>query len=283
MTAPSIPDVAIALAGAGGLFLVLWGLCLVPLAHLVQVVQAGGRRGAAWVLRSGAGRWAAAHPGPLGAAAPALLMLGAGGLAALAAGDLFVELAEQLRLSTSATWRVDRAVHAWVGEGRRPALTLLLRAATWAGGTAGLTTLVAVVAAVLLARRERRAALFLVVTSGAGALLNAGLKLLFGRARPDLALAIAGADGYSFPSGHAMGSFVICGALAYLVLRQRSPWAARSAGLALAITVVLLVGLSRVYLGVHWASDIAGGWSAGAVWLAAAVTAHELLALRAPA
>ena len=246
------------------------------------MVQAGGRRGAAWLLRGRVGRWAAAHPGPLGAYGPALLLLGAGGLAALAAGDLFVELAEQLRLSTSAAWRVDRAVHAWVGEGRRPALTLLLRAATWAGGTTGLTALVALVAALLLFRRERGAALFLVVTSGAGALLNVGLKLLFRRARPDLALAIAEADGYSFPSGHAMGSFVICGALAYLVLRRRGPWAIRSAGLALALTAVLLVGLSRVYLGVHWASDIAGGWSAGAVWLAAAVTTTELLALRAP-
>jgi undecaprenyl-diphosphatase len=282
VTAPSIPDAVSAITGALGLFLLLWGLCLVPLAHLIQVVQAGGRRGAAWILRSGVGRWAAAHPGPLGASAPALLLLGAGGLAALAAGEIFVELAEQLRLSASVTWRFDRAVHAWVGDGRRPALNLLLGAATWAGGTAGLTALVGLVAAVLLAHRERTAALFLVVTSGAGALLNVGLKLVFGRARPDLALAIAEADGYSFPSGHAMGSFVIYGAVAYLVLRQRAPWAVRSAGLALAITVVLLVGLSRVYLGVHWASDIAGGWSAGAVWLAAAVTTHELLILRAP-
>jgi undecaprenyl-diphosphatase len=56
----------------------------------------------------------------------------------------------------------------------------------------------------------------------------------------------------------------------------------RSCCWALAITMVLMVGLSRVYLGVHWASDIAGGWSAGAVWLAAAVTTHELLALRGP-
>jgi undecaprenyl-diphosphatase len=282
MTAPPIADLAIALAAAGGLFLLLWGLCLVPLAHLIQVLQAGGRRGAAWLLRSGVGRWFGAHPGPLGAYGPALLLLGAGGLSALATGNLFVELAEQLRLSTSATWRVDRAIHTWVGEGRRPALTLLLSAATWAGGPAGLTALVGLVAAVLLARRERTAARFLVVTSGAGALLNVGLKLFFGRARPDLALAIAEADGYSFPSGHAMGSFVTYGALAYLVLRRRGPWAGRSAGLALAITMVLMVGLSRVYLGVHWASDIAGGWSAGAVWLAAAVTTHELLALRGP-
>jgi membrane-associated phospholipid phosphatase len=73
-----------------------------------------------------------------------------------------------------------------------------------------------------------------------------------------------------------MSSFITFGALAYLALRQPWPWAARSAGLAAALTIVVLVGLSRVYLGVHWASDIAGGWSAGAVWLASAVMAFEM-------
>jgi undecaprenyl-diphosphatase len=101
--------------------------------------------------------------------------------------------------------------------------------------------------------------------------------MIFARARPDLASAIAEARWYSFPSGHAMGSFITFGTLAYLVLRQPWPWAAKSAGLAVAMTMVLLVGLSRVYLGVHWASDIVGGWSAGTVWMAFAVAAFELL------
>ena len=141
---------------------------------------------------------------------------------------------------------------------------------------------VAVVAAILFSRKERASAIFLVVTAGAGALLNLALKLIFDRVRPDLALAISVAHGYSFPSGHAMGSFITFGALAYIVLRQTWPWLAKSAGLAIAMTMVVLVGLSRVYLGVHWASDIAGGWSAGTVWLASAVAAFETtLRLRA--
>jgi undecaprenyl-diphosphatase len=74
-----------------------------------------------------------------------------------------------------------------------------------------------------------------------------------------------------------MGSFITFGALAYIVLRQTWPWLAKSAGLAIAMTMVVLVGLSRVYLGVHWASDIAGGWSAGTVWLASAVSAFEII------
>src|SRR4029077_7529701 len=67
------------------------------------------------------------------------------------------------------------------------------------------------------------------------------------------------------------------GALSYIALRQPWPWVAKSAGLAIALTMVVLVGLSRVYLGVHWASDIAGGWSAGTVWLASALVAFEML------
>jgi undecaprenyl-diphosphatase len=74
-----------------------------------------------------------------------------------------------------------------------------------------------------------------------------------------------------------MGSCITFGALAYVALRQPWPWAAKSAALALALTMVVLVGLSRVYLGVHWASDIAGAWSASAVWLASAVVAFEML------
>jgi undecaprenyl-diphosphatase len=119
--------------------------------------------------------------------------------------------------------------------------------------------------------------MFVVVTAGAGALLNLGLKMIFARTRPDLTSALTAARGYSFPSGHAMGSFIIFGALAYIVLRRRWPWAAKSACLALALTMAVLVGLSRVYLGVHWASDIAGAWSAGTVWLTAAVVAFEML------
>jgi undecaprenyl-diphosphatase len=206
-----------------------------------------------------------------------ILLLVLGGLAAFGVGYLFVELAEAARLTTSTVYRADQALHAWVAQVRQPGMTLLLATASNLGGTAGLGALVAVVAALLLARQERASAIFVVVTVGAGALLNLGLKLIFARARPDLASAIAEAQWYSFPSGHAMGSFITFGALAYMALRRPWPWGARSAALAAAMTMVVLVGLSRVYLGVHWASDIAGGWSAGTIWLAAAVAAFEML------
>jgi undecaprenyl-diphosphatase len=140
---------------------------------------------------------------------------------------------------------------------------------------------VALVSAMLLVRRERAYAIFLVATAGGGALLNRALKMLFARGRPDLATALSFAQSYSFPSGHAMDAFISFGALAYIAWRQPWSWKARAAVLAFAQTMVVLVGLSRVYLGVHWASDVAGGWSAGAVWLALAVMAFEVL-LRLP-
>lgn len=277
MTATWIPPSVLAFAAPVILFLAFWALCYWPLASFNRVVEASAKRVSARLLGSRAGIWAARHAGPFGPYAPMILLLALGGAAAIGAGYVFVELAEAARLTTSIVYRVDQAVQGWFGHRRQPAVTVLLRAATDIGGTAGLTTLVSVVAALLLARKARASAIFLLVTAGAGALLNLLLKLIFARARPDLASALAEARWYSFPSGHAMGSFITFGALAYLVLRQPWPWVARSGGLAVAMTMVILVGLSRVYLGVHWASDIAGGWSAGTVWLISAVAAFEML------
>jgi undecaprenyl-diphosphatase len=74
-----------------------------------------------------------------------------------------------------------------------------------------------------------------------------------------------------------MDSFITFGALAYIALRQPWPWAGKSAALAVALTCAIFVSASRVYLGVHWASDIVGAWSAGTVWLAFSVIAFEML------
>lgn len=259
------------------LFLTFWALCYWPLAGVVSVVKAAAKRGSAWVVSGRVGKWAIRHAGPIGSYAPILLVMAVGAIAAIGAAHLFVELAEQVRLTTSAVYRADQVIHTWFGHERAAAMTTLLSAATSIGGAAGLGVIVAVVAAILLVRKERASALFVVVTAGTGALLNLGLKMIFARTRPDLASALAAARWYSFPSGHAMSSFITLGALAYIALRQKWPWVAKSAGLAIALTIVVLVGLSRVYLGVHWASDIAGGWSAGAVWLASAVMAFEMV------
>ena len=221
--------------------------------------------------------WLVAHPG-WGRRRPAAaigLVLAGGGLAAFGAGAVFLELAEHARVTTGPLYRADHVINAWMQDERYPGFTALLRAVTIAAGPAGMALLVAAVAAVLFLRRHRASAVFLVIVAAGGVLLNEGLKMMFARARPLAASAIAAAHGYSFPSGHAMGSFVVFGAIAHLVVRQPWRWKVKSAWLAMLLALVVLVGLSRVYLGVHWISDIAAGWSAGGVWLAAATVAFE--------
>ena len=110
-----------------------------------------------------------------------------------------------------------------------------------------------------------------------GGLLNLALKDVVRRARPaDADLFLVG-HSWSFPSGHAMGSLLCYGMLAYLLLvyRHPSPWL-RPVIVAGAVALVLLVGVSRVCLGVHYVSDVLAGWTAGALWLAACVSGLEI-------
>jgi undecaprenyl-diphosphatase len=272
-----VASLFIALGVPVALFITFWVLCYGPLAGFISLVKGGAKMTGAWLARSRLGKWAIAHSGSAGSYAPIILVVAVGGLAAFGAGLLFVDLAEQFRLTTSLVYRYDQAIHTWIGHERQNAVTILLRTATTLGGSTGMAAIVLIVAAILLVRKERASAIFVVVTAIGGGILNTGLKMIFARARPDVASAIAVARWYSFPSGHAMISFITCGALSYIALRQHWPWIVKSAALAVALTVVVLVGVSRVYLGVHWASDIAGGWSAGIVWLAAAVVAFEML------
>jgi undecaprenyl-diphosphatase len=85
------------------------------------------------------------------------------------------------------------------------------------------------------------------------------------------------ANGYSFPSGHAMGSAVAFGALAYLAFRVVRSWPAKAAAIAFLYTLVASVALSRVYLGVHWISDVLAGVTVGTVWVTTTTVAYETL------
>lgn len=111
-------------------------------------------------------------------------------------------------------------------------------------------------------RRHVREALFAGLALGGSALLNLTTKQLFARERPSLWESIAPEATFSFPSGHAMGSMTL--AWVGLLLAWRTPWRWPVAIGLLGFTV--LVGLSRVYLGVHYPSDILAGWTAASVW-----------------
>jgi membrane-associated phospholipid phosphatase len=275
----SDPTLPLAFALPALFFLALWAVLYFAFAGLEDRPKAAAQRASARVVRGWLARWTVAHPGlsALRSYAPMVLVLVLGGIAAFAAGEAFIEIAEHFRVATSSVYRADHAVNAWFQNERHPGFTALLDAATIAGGPLGMSLLAAVAAAVLFFLRRRASAVFVMITGAGGALLNLGLKAIFERVRPPAAAAIAVAQGYSFPSGHAMGSVIVLGSIAYVVLRQPLRWKAKSAWLALLATAVVLIGLSRVYLGVHWISDIAGGWSAGAVWLATTTVAFETL------
>jgi undecaprenyl-diphosphatase len=147
---------------------------------------------------------------------------------------------------------------------RSPALDQVIAAITFFGNT-GVLVVLAVAAAFALKRRQRPTEAWLVALSLVVLPLNVLLKLLIARPRPpgDLVEVLDAATGLSFPSGHAMGSAAVYGCLAFAAWTSVSVRSLRSALVAVLGAVAIAVGLSRVYLGVHWFSDVLGGWAAG--------------------
>src|SRR6185503_3049979 len=112
-----------------------------------------------------------------------------------------------------------------------------------------------------------------IVAIGGGELLNFLLKLLFERSRPVFTNPIIVEQFFSFPSGHAMMSMIGYGMLAYFVLLRVSNRWARLAVVLIAAIIIILIGFSRIYLGVHYFSDVLAGFAAGGLWLTACVAA----------
>lgn len=118
----------------------------------------------------------------------------------------------------------------------------------------------------LLLMRKRHAAWFVIAAAGGGILLSTLFKAGFDRTRPDLVAHHTHVYSASFPSGHSMMSAVVYLTLGALLARMHEGRAAKAFFLATAAFITCLVGVSRVYLGVHWPTDVLAGWSAGAAW-----------------
>lgn len=206
---------------------------------------------------------------------PVFVVLASGLTISVLAGNAFVELAEAVHEDSPVLRAFDRSVHDWAALARSDGSTRLFIVLTLIGTPVAIGILVALAAAVLTIRGRWRWALYLALTNAAGGLINLALKEFFERARPDLAEALRQAHGFSFPSGHAMGSTVFFGTLAYLAIRVTPGWRSHAAIVALACTMAIAISASRIYLGVHWISDVAAGISAGLLWVLTATVAYE--------
>ncbi|WP_082835880.1 phosphatase PAP2 family protein [Croceicoccus bisphenolivorans] len=147
-----------------------------------------------------------------------------------------------------------------------PAVLEALRDMTALGGTLVLTLVVIGSAVALLFLKLRREALLMAFTAAAGSAIEVGIKALVGRARPEIVPHLTEAGGNSFPSGHSFNSAMVylAIALAFATLSRREPVRLTIIGCALILSA--LIALSRVWLGVHFPSDVAAGWLGGVGW-----------------
>ena len=158
----------------------------------------------------------------------------------------------------SATDRSDPLGPGWLEE--------LMRDITGLGGIGILTFITLAVAGFLALDRKSHAALFVLVAVGGGMLLSTGLKIGFDRPRPDLVSHGTIVYTASFPSGHSMLAAVTYLTLGALLARVQARLVLKLYLLGLAILLTVSVGASRVYLGVHWPTDVLAGWAVGAAW-----------------
>jgi undecaprenyl-diphosphatase len=198
-------------------------------------------------------------------------------LVVTAAALVFTILLVLVRLQWRPLESVDHGTAAHINGlvAGHPALIAVVKAVTRLGSNGVLWTIIVASALFLAFRRRWQLALYLLVT-GAGALvMNPVLKSLVGRLRPVVAHPIAHAGGNSFPSGHSLGSIVCYGAVLLVFLpAARGRW--RTVFIAVIVTLVALIGISRILLGVHYLSDVAGGWTLGITWLGLTTFAFEL-------
>ena len=203
------------------------------------------------------------------------IFLVAGAALAVAGTYAFAEFAGHV--SSGATQTFDDAVLRWLAQNRPDALEPVMLEITTLGTGTVVMTIVAVAAMFLwLSNHKYSAALLLIATAG-GIVLNGLLKVGFGRPRPQIFEWGTHAVSLSFPSGHAMSSAVVYSTVAYLAARlQRRMWH-RVLTMVGAVILILVISASRLYLGVHYPSDVLAGIIIGLAWAAFCMATLEAI------
>jgi undecaprenyl-diphosphatase len=274
-------------------FLALWALFAAVLPRLLRGLHRLGKGGASLSMRYGIVQRVVHHASRFRDYLPVALIAIAGALLAAWAGDQFLDLAEAVHAKSAALQKIDVGVHDWAVAQRYAGATTFFDSMSTIGGPEGVGVIAAIAAIALVVTKRFRWTIYLLANVGIGGGLDLELKRYFARARPAVAQQLMHATGYSFPSGHAMGSTVLFAALSYLAIRILPRWrwkdAAlsylairilprwrwKSAAIALGATLIVSVALSRVYLGVHWISDVGAGIVGGLLCVTMTTVAYE--------
>jgi undecaprenyl-diphosphatase len=168
--------------------------------------------------------------------------------------------------------RFDLAARMKVHEFFSPQMTQFMQAMTFLGSIAFLSTLFLLITAFWVSRKMYRPAAWLAIAVGGSVLLDVSLKLSFHRARPLPFVGVVPLT-YSFPSGHALSSFCFYGVLAGLLCARIQNAVLRALIWFAAALLVLAIGISRIYLGVHYPTDVIAGYIAAATWVSSLLLA----------
>jgi undecaprenyl-diphosphatase len=163
---------------------------------------------------------------------------------------------------------IDLPWHEWFVAHRTPVLTGVMYVVSFLGQTVVLAVLAACAVEWLIVRRERRHAVLVAVTTLGAALLVLLLKHIVARVRPPVADRLMVETSWSYPSGHSLGATAVLGVLAVVATARLTRRLHRVLVRAAVGLLVAAIGVSRVYLGVHWPSDVLAGWLVGGLWLA---------------
>jgi undecaprenyl-diphosphatase len=176
----------------------------------------------------------------------------------------FAKLAGRVR--SGGTQKFDDSVMRWIAAHQNPLVQQTMLEVTALGTGAVVAMIVFVAALFLWLNKHKHSAILLLVANFGGIILNNLLKLGFDRPRPQVFKWGTYAASSSFPSGHAMSSVIVYGTVAYLAARLQQRPASRALTLAFAALIIFLICASRMYLGVHYPSDIAAGLIIGLAW-----------------
>jgi len=198
-----------------------------------------------------------------------------GFLIALICGAAFGMIADHI-FATPQVISADAHAQSFVQQIKSPQLTSIERSITFFGSPGFLWTASIIIAAILSFVGSRRRLYTFASIMGGGGLLMSILKDIFKRTRPTEFIPLITEHGYSFPSGHSMGSMLFFGGLAYvLFFTVPRRWLWRTLAILFCLTLVLLIGSSRIYLGVHYFSDVIAGFVAGLGWIGICVSGTE--------